>query len=487
MTHWRTNLMLVAAIAVAAPGCAQDAGIRRTAGLDAPTADIAKIATDANAEVELAAAREVARAAMPDDPRASMSLNDATTRTEPVADLPVTEPGGEAQDGQPPKLTLAYLSRLGMESHPLLRRDAARINSAAGQSLQAGLYPNPAFDTNNPQIFNGTQGTALNVGFTQELVVKGKLRLDRAAAMRAQQQSQFALVQDRYSLLAQIRNQFYQTLAAQYRVDVLNRLLKLTDASVKISQERAKGGTGDQTEVLLLTIDYDRTRADLENAMRMLDGERKQLAAIVGYPGLVQEQVVGSLEATPPSFDEEYMQQFVTSENALVQISKLDIDKNQILLKRAEVEPYPNITIGPAYQYGFNKTQEQFWMTVTFPIPTSNRNQGNIQSARADIKDSVDTLGTVQLELLRKVADLSSTHRGALEQAEQYKSRIIPDARESLRLARSGFEAGVFEFSVYLQAQRTLMDVAKDYVDILERVWTSAADLSGLLQMDQFP
>ena len=486
MTRWCSNLMLVAALAAAAPGCAHDAGIRQHAGIGTAAATAAGIASDNISEVAPAAAPEVARAAMPDDPHATLSTDDAASRAEPVSE-PAAEPGTDTPDGQPPKLTLAYVSRLAIENHPLLRRDAARINSAAGQSLQAGLYPNPTFDTNNPQIFNGVNGTALNVGFQQELVVKGKLRLDRAAALRAQQQSEFALVQDRYALLAQVRNQFYQTLAAQYRVEVLQRLLKLTDVSVKIAKERVKGTTGDQTEVLLLTIDFDRTRADLDNAVRVLEGERKQLAAIVGFPGLEQQAVVGSLEASPPVFDEDIMQQFVTSENALVQISKLDIDRNKIRLKRAEVEPFPNITIGPAYQYGFNKTQEQFWMTVTFPIPTSNRNQGNILSARADIKDSIDSLGAVQLELLRKVADLSSLHRGALEQAQQYKARIIPDARESLRLARSGFEAGVFEFSVYLQAQRTLMDVAKDYVDILERVWTSAADLSGLLQMDQFP
>ena len=124
---------------------------------------------------------------------------------------------------------------------------------------------------------------------------------------------------------------------------------------------------------------------------------------------------------------------------------------------------------------------------MVFPIPVSNRNQGNIGSARADIRDSVETVGTVQLDLLRRMADSLSVHRGALEQAEKYKTQIIPDARETLRLAKSGYDAGVLEFSVYLQAQRTLMEATQDYVDILEKVWTSAADLSGIQQMDKFP
>src|SRR5262249_59522258 len=126
-----------------------------------------------------------------------------------------------------PRLTLEYLSRLAVENHPLLRRDEARIEAAAGGALQAGLYPNPRFDSNNPQVFNGPN-TALNVGIQQDIVVKGKLRLRPAAALKVQQQSEFALVQDRYLLLAAVRNQFYQTLASQYRVDVLSRLLSFT-------------------------------------------------------------------------------------------------------------------------------------------------------------------------------------------------------------------------------------------------------------------
>ena len=497
MNRWCSNLMLVAAWAVAMPGCAHDRAVGRTATpaeqYFAPP-QIALAGGDSSGEESQVVQAAFDTAPVDKATAAEVEVAESQPDESQTTDIQVVRgaepnpvPGMEFSSGPQPKLTLAYLSRLAQENHPLLRRDQARITSASGQALQAGLYPNPTFDTNNPQIFNGPQGTALNAGFQQELVVKGKLRLDRTAALRAQEQAEFTYVQDKYALLAQVRNQFYQTLAAQFRVDVLKRLLIITDASVKTANERVKATTGDRTEVLLLTIDYDRTQADLANALRVLDGERKQLAAIVGFPGLVNESVVGSLTADPPVFDDEAIQQFVVSENAIIQIAKLDIDRNKILLKRAEVEPFPNITIGPAYQYGLNKTQEQFWMTVIFPIPVSNRNQGNILSARADIKNATETLGTVQLDLLRKVADSLSTHRGAVAQADQYKNQIIKDAREALRLAKSGYDAGLFEFSVYLQAQRTVIDATKEYVDILERVWTTAADISGLLQMDQFP
>ncbi len=506
MLRWCKNLILLAAMAAAVPGCAVSWTIGRSARPGAPSPSAPPNAVGPSDEIQRARPDSEspvaggARVRSQVVPAAFQESEDGEPKpdrpefpqpeTAAPEGEPVRPPGMEAQTadatGGQPKLTLEYLSRLAVENHPLLRRDEARIDSAAGGALQAGLYPNPRFDSNNPQVFNGPN-TALNVGIQQDIVVKGKLRLDRAAALRAQQQSEFALVQDRYALLAQVRNQFYQTLAAQYRVDVLSRLLKVTELSVTIGKELVTGGTATVDQVKLLEIDYNRVQADLLNAERLLVGEREQLAAIVGFPELVNEKVVGSLTAAPPAFNEEVMRQFVTSENAAVQIAKLDIDKNQILLKRAEAEPYPNITIGPGYQYGFNKMQEQYWMTVVFPIPVSDRNQGNIRAARANIRDSTEALGTVQLELLRKLADSYSAHRGAREQAKRYKTQIIPDSREALRLVRSGYRNGITEFAVYLQAQRTVIESTKDYVDILEKVWTTAADLSGLLQMDKFP
>src|SRR5579863_1004547 len=529
MVRWCRIVMLVAAGAVTAPGCAQNRAVGRAEMPAEPPAKVAQLASFQPAEQDLNSAEfsndegmivqaaatqtaadgtsgvEHATAQAGAEPAGRASSQSSATPPGPpflrggetgrdAAASPVVrgaEPGSVPGMGMPAladqQLTLEYLSTWAQENHPLLRRDRARIVSADGSAIQAGLYPNPRFDTNNPQVFNGPN-SLFNAGIMQEFVVKGKRQLDRAAALRARQQSEFAFVQDRYLLLTAIRSQFYTTLAAQVRVEVLGRLLKITEASVKTAKERYEEALiGDLTEVKLLQIDYNKTLADLENARRILDGERQQLAAIVGMPDLIQGRVVGTLTAATPSFDEEILKQFITTDSALVQISKLDVEKSRILLKRAEAEPYPNITLGPAYQWGLTKGNEQYWLTVTFPIPFSDRNQGNIQAARANINDSVENMGAVQLELLRHSADAFSKYRGALAQAEKYRTEIIPDSRDALRLAKSGYDNGVFDFAAYLQAQRTVMDVQRSYIDILETVWTSAADLAGLLQMDQFP
>ncbi|MBS0263515.1 MAG: TolC family protein [Planctomycetes bacterium] len=420
-------------------------------------------------------------------PSANRAAKTVVRGAEPDAEPGVREISGtQNSDTERPKFDLETLSRLAVENHPVLRRDQARIESAAGQALQKGLYPNLMFNANNPQVFAG-RNTLLRPGVQMDLVVKGKLRLDRAAALKAQQQSENVLIQDKFELLAAVRRQFYVVLAAQTRVEVWKRLLAVTEASVETGRERFKAKVSDEQEVLLLQIDDNKVRASLANATQMLAGQRRQLAALVGYPGLIDDNLTGSLGAKPPLFDEAFLERFVTTENAQIQIALLDIDKQKILLKRAQVEPYPNLTIGPAYQFDLTRGNEQYWFNVIFTIPVSDRNQGNIESARANVRDSMETLGQVQLDLLRKLADAFSAHQGAVKQAQQFRTQILPESRESLRLAKSGYDVGDLSFSVYLQSQRTLIEAAQDYVDALEKVWTTASIVSGLLQMEQFP
>src|SRR5579871_5203284 len=123
----------------------------------------------------------------------------------------------------PEPLTLDRLEDLADQYNPILPRDRAQIDAARGQATQAGLWKNPRFDTNNPQVFNG-RTTLLNIGFQQEIPVMGKTRLDQAAGNEVARQQEFNLIQDRLTVFTNLRQQFYQVLADQRRIQVLSEM-----------------------------------------------------------------------------------------------------------------------------------------------------------------------------------------------------------------------------------------------------------------------
>ncbi|MBM4071805.1 MAG: TolC family protein [Planctomycetes bacterium] len=382
--------------------------------------------------------------------------------------------------------SLEELTRLADEYNPILTRDQAQIDFARGQALQASLYPNPKFDPNNPQVFAG-RNSLFYAGVSQEIVLKGKKQLDTAAATKVVRQSEVALAQDRFALYGAVRVQYFRVLAAQKRVEVLTLLQRIVQQALETGKKLQKAGDVARIDTLLLDIDLQKVQADLRKSESLLDGERKKLAAVVGLPSLRFATLIGDLDAPLPEFHEEVLRTYVSSRHTAVRLAGLDVERSRILLRRAEVEPWPNPIVGPAYQYGLQPGAEQFWLYFQCPMPLWDRNQGNIQSAAAGIRTASENLRAIQNDLLRQASDVLSQHRAARQRVEKYRNEIIPNLKETQQLAQSGYSKGVFDFARFLQAQRTVIETSKDYVDVLEEFWTTAAQLSALLQLDSFP
>jgi cobalt-zinc-cadmium efflux system outer membrane protein len=383
-------------------------------------------------------------------------------------------------------LTLDDLEQLAQAHNPILVRDRARIESARGQALQASLYPNPRFDTNNPEVFAGSNST-YNVGFMQEIVVKGKLQLDTAAAEEAVRQADWTFHQNRLELLTGVRRQYYVVLGDRRQVDVLTELARIVREAAETGKKLEKAQETSKIETLLLQVDAEQVAASLKQAELNYAADRKQLAAIVGVAAVERSDVVGDLAARRPNFDEELIRRYAVTGSTLIRVAEAEIARRRLLLRRAEVDPYPNVTVGPAYQFGPAPDSRQFWLSVQFPIPAWDRNQGNINAAAANLWDAEASLRVLQNDQLNRVADLLGKYLAARSLVERYEADILPNVRQAQKLSAEGYAKGVFDFARYLQAQRTVVETNRGYTDALNSLWSAAVDLAGLLQLEHMP
>lgn len=403
-----------------------------------------------------------------------------------LPELPRTETVSTWTPMNPP-LNLEYLEAIAAKVNPVIERDMARIDAAVGTAVQAGLMPNPRFDTNNPQVING-RNTLLNAGFQQEIPVAGKKRLDQASANENTRQAEINFEQDRFALLAAVRQQFFVVLADQRRVQVLTEMTNLVRQSYETALKRKQAGEGTQIDVVLLQVDLERTEAALRSALAILQGDRKQLEALIGVPGLICGDVIGRLTGPYPEFDECKLIEFVTTYHSQIRYGESVIEQTRVQQRRAEVEPIPNPTLGPAYQYGLVPGGDQFWFNITFNIPVWDQNQGNIRAAKANVVAAHGSLDVTRLNLVNQAANLLGQYRASRAVVERYESGILTNTQEAIRLAREGYaKGGTVDLGTFLQTQRTAVQANIDYVDALQSLWSNATQLSGLLQLEHFP
>ena len=305
--------------------------------------------------------------------------------------------------------TLEELTSLADEFNPILTRDQAQIDFARGQALQASLYPNPVFDPLNPQVFAG-RNSQFAAGATQQIVVKGKKQLDTAAAQKVVHQSEIAFAQDRFALLGGVRVQYFRVLAAQKRVEVLTQLRNI----VKQALETGKNCRKPATWLASIRFSWISTCKKL----RPIYVSRKTCSTAIArsslpssaYPACASPCCWATWTLACRSSMKSTLRMYVATQHTAIRLANLDVDRNRILLRRAEVEPWPNPVIGPAYAYGFLPNNDQFWLYVQCPIPVWDRNQGNIQSAAAGIRTATENMRTIQNDLIRQVAEVLSQH-----------------------------------------------------------------------------
>jgi cobalt-zinc-cadmium efflux system outer membrane protein len=385
-----------------------------------------------------------------------------------------------------PGTTLDELEFIAQTQNPALREASARVGAAQGNALQVGLYPNPFFFVSTPQLAGSI--SQYNAVWGQDFVTAGKLRLNRAAAMREVQQAQLNFTRARFDVLTNVRVQFYTTAASQRRTEVLEQLTHVTARSRDVGQKLLQAGEMNRADSTLLEIENDRAIVGLKNNQATFLAARRQLSAVVGTPDYEIGRLKFDLAAPLPQYEHEALRLGVVNQNALASVAAVEIARTQAVLRRARVEPYPNFQVQGGFQYGVEAPRhDQGYGQFTMTVPVWNRNQGAIRQAQADTVRASAGLQRVENELSQQAAAALGEYASADVRAAIYHENILPKARDVFQVNRSLFEQGQTDFLRLLQAQRTLIEADLGYIDAQEARWIAAARIAGLLQVPEFP
>lgn len=399
----------------------------------------------------------------------------------PLESLPL--PTGDVDETG---MSLQEFVFLAQTSHPALREASARVGMAQGNAIQVGLPPNPFVFTSTPQLAGSS--SQYNVVLGQDFVTAGKLRLSRAAAQRQVLESQIQFTRTRFDVITAVRTRFYAAAIVQRRTEVLRQLVEVTMQSRDVGKKLLEAGETNRADAMLLEIEFDKAAVGLANNEAVLDAARRQLAASTGSPEIAVGRLKFDLSTPLPEYEHEALRLGVVDRNALAQAAAVEIQRTQIALRRAQVEPWPNFQLQAGYQYSVEGPRyDQGYGQFTMSVPLYDRNQGGIRSARAETARAVAGLQRTEAELSQEAAAALGQYAAASAQVEIYEKQILPKSREVFQVNRNLFQQGQTDFLRLLQSQRTLIESDLGYLEAQQMRWTAAATIAGLLQLEQFP
>ncbi len=392
----------------------------------------------------------------------------------------VAQPQAEAAAG----MSLADLEAIALGNNPTLATARANIAAARGKAFQAGLPPNPTAGYVADEMGSGGTAGFQGAFVGQKIITGHKLMLDRAVVEREVMRAEQEWEAQRRRVLTDVRMHFYQALIAERRLRLAQQLLGVGENAVRTADALFRAKEARLIDVLQAKIEADRARIALEETQNAHVAVWRALAAVVGKPDLPPQPLRGDSESNFPDLDWQTTLGRLIADSPEMAAAVADLERAEWSLRRAWAERKPDIDAEVKVQYNTEVDETVAGVAVGLPIPLWNRNQGGISRQQAEITAAQNNVRRVELALQQRLARAFQNYADARTAADKYAKEILPNAQQTIDLVTGGYEAGEIPFLDLLTVQRTYFQANLDYMDALERLWSSYQLIEGMLLDD---
>lgn len=349
-----------------------------------------------------------------------------------------------------------------LEAAPLLRAEDAAIAAARAGKAQADVRPNPSV-TVEAENFVGTgpysvlRRAEVTATYNQPIERGGKRAARVALAEREIGVASASAEVTRLELAAAVQRTFLDILIAQQIEAIAKQQLSIEQGLQSEALRRVRGykdplfvETRAAARVAQAQIALEQSRAKLSNALDALAsfwGGSGDDLAVVGELVLGGNQKIELAEA-----DQALEEARVARASAAIMVEQT-----------RKTQDY-TVNGGTRFIKGTNDIA--LVAGITIPLGRFDRNQGNIERARAERLRLELTAEANRLARLRRLASLGAEADRALSRAEAIKFEVYPRVAKTLAQVRDGYNRGGFSF-------RDMQDAA-DAIIVAQDKWLAA-------------
>ena len=136
-----------------------------------------------------------------------------------------------------------------------------------------------------------------------------------------------------------------------------------------------------------------------------------------------------------------------------------DLAARRVILERSKATP----DVSPFLGYRRVGENNTLLFGITIPLPLSDRNQAAIARAVAEEKVAQTEAAQHRQRVLAEVESAWAAWQTARGRVAAVESSLLPQAAESLEIARAAYRDGAIGLLEYLETQRTLADVRHEH------------------------
>ncbi|MGH7092780.1 MAG: TolC family protein [Stellaceae bacterium] len=382
----------------------------------------------------------------------------------------------KAAPGPAPGWNLTTLTLAALYFHPNIRIAQARLAGAEAAVITARERPNPVLNLTN--IFSAaavagaiSPGAApVTVGPVIDFVLEtaGKRAARTARARHLAAAARWDIATAEWQVRAGVRDALIDLWAAQRRAALLRRQLALQDQLVELLDHRLAQGAASGLDVSRERI----ARARLTLALGALDRKaaeaRVALATAIGVPARGLDGIAPNLGGFdhPPAIAattelQTWRRRALTGRSD-VQASLAEYDAAQSALRLAVAGQYPNITLGPGYNYDLGVNR--YILNLGGTLPVFHQNQGPIAEAVARREATAAAFTGLQARIIGTI-DAAEIAYSKMSDSLAAADALLADETRRAQRVDAAFRAGQVDRPTLVAAQIAVAATALSRLD----------------------
>jgi len=388
---------------------------------------------------------------------------------------------GEAIPWPPASWDLRMLTLVAFYYHPALDTARAQWGIAQAGIITAGARPNPSVSLAPGYISNPDKGVPPWLGALQwdiPIETAGKRNYRIAQAEHLSDAARLNILETAWKVRSNLRSNLLNLYGAQQTEKILSEQQSVQEKLVKALEKRLAQGEASRPDLTQTRISLNQVRLAWRDAQKHRTEDRAQLARALGLPGR-------ALHGAAISYD------FV--DHFPVAVLPLEIQR-QALLSRPDIlsalagyasresalqleiaKQYPDIHLGPGYDFDDGEHKWRLGLTLTLPI--LNRNEGPIAEAEARRREAAARFNELQARVIGELDRAVAGYQGALQKLEAANS-LLAEMKKQWQSVQARFKAGEADKLALLSAQTEYLSLEISRLEAL----VQARQALGLLE-----
>lgn len=384
---------------------------------------------------------------------------------------------------QSDSLELQYLIVEALVNNPEIRAAAFQMEVMEAKVPQARALDDPELRYMRMEMpnFRWNIATYSNFELMQMIRFPSKLFAQSDIAKIQAEHAHHDHLEKINAVLAKLKSAYYELWFIQQDIALARENIRLMKQFSSIAQTRYGVGGGSQQDVLKARVEL----AKLENDLIMLRqkelGMKAILMAILNRApndrigvAVIPDEVVFT-----PTLDT--LQTLALQNRAMLKHDSLSVDENRTMLSLAKQEYLPDLRLGLEYVRGPLDGFRGWTVTAGIVIPfapwTLGKASGRVDEANAAIQRSIATYNASRNMVLSNVKELYFKAEANKQQLNAYRTKILPQAQQSLEASTTEYQSGRTNFLTLVDAYRTLVELKMEHFMIRMEFEQTIAEL----------